>query len=84
MFSGSFRSNLDPFGQAGSDAAVWEALRQAGLDGMVRSMGVSGDIGKEGTVGVSTEQGGLLAQNRVICCKHARQGVLAAADTCGW
>lgn len=40
VFSGSFRSNLDPFGQAGSDAAVWGALRQAGLDGLVRSSGV--------------------------------------------
>jgi ABC-type transport system involved in cytochrome bd biosynthesis fused ATPase/permease subunit len=41
VFSGSFRSNLDPFGQAGSDADVWGALRQAGLDGMVRATGVS-------------------------------------------
>lgn len=41
MFSGSFRSNLDPFSQAESDATIWGALRQAGLDGMVRSMGVS-------------------------------------------
>ena len=40
VFSGSFRSNLDPFGQADSDAVIWEGLRQAGLDNMVRNMGV--------------------------------------------
>lgn len=41
VFSGTFRSNLDPFGQAGSDAAIWGALRQAGLDATVRANGVS-------------------------------------------
>jgi hypothetical protein len=58
VFSGSFRSNLDPFSQAASDADVWGALRQAGLDALVRSMGVSGRVlvcgrggGPGGTVG---------------------------------
>lgn len=41
VFSGSIRSNLDPFGQAGGDAELWAALRRAGLDGAVRAMGVS-------------------------------------------
>ncbi len=40
IFSGSVRSNLDPFSQAGSDAEVWEALRRAGVDGFVRDMEV--------------------------------------------
>jgi ABC-type multidrug transport system fused ATPase/permease subunit len=41
IFSGSVRSNLDPFGQAPSDVVIWEALRQAGIDELVRSLGVS-------------------------------------------
>lgn len=45
VFSGSIRSNLDPFSQAASDADVWGALRQAGLDTLVRSMGVRGRHG---------------------------------------
>ncbi len=30
IFSGTVRSNLDPFGHAGSDTAIWEALAQVG------------------------------------------------------
>jgi ABC-type multidrug transport system fused ATPase/permease subunit len=41
IFSGSIRSNLDPFGQAGSDGELWGALGRAGLDGLVRGLGVS-------------------------------------------
>lgn len=41
IFSGTVRSNLDPFGQAGSDAAIWEALRQAGIQDLVKALGVS-------------------------------------------
>ena len=48
VFSGSFRSNLDPFGSAGGDGAIWGALKQAGLDGMVSSMGVSHVATREG------------------------------------
>lgn len=40
IFSGSVRSNLDPFSEAKDDAAVWEALRQAGMDGFVRQLEV--------------------------------------------
>jgi hypothetical protein len=36
LFSGTIRSNLDPF-QAHDDAALWEALRKASLDANVRS-----------------------------------------------
>ena len=42
IFSGSVRSNLDPFDQAGSDGVIWEALRRAGVDELVRGLGVSG------------------------------------------
>ena len=40
IFSGTVRSNLDPFCQATSDTAIWEALTQAGVDGFVRDMKV--------------------------------------------
>ncbi|WIA42403.1 hypothetical protein OEZ86_008404 [Tetradesmus obliquus] len=43
IFSGSVRSNLDPFDQAGGDAAIWQALRQAGIDGLVKSLGAGLD-----------------------------------------
>lgn len=39
IFSGSIRSNLDPFGQVQGDEQIWGALRQAGLDGFVRELG---------------------------------------------
>jgi len=41
IFSGTVRSNVDPFNQAGSDGAIWEALRRAGVDEAVRALGVS-------------------------------------------
>lgn len=31
MFSGTVRSNLDPFDEFGSDHDLWEALRECGL-----------------------------------------------------
>jgi ABC-type multidrug transport system fused ATPase/permease subunit len=40
IFSGTVRSNLDPFGEAPGDAAIWEALRRAGVDDAVRALGV--------------------------------------------
>lgn len=38
VFSGTIRSNLDPFGDAGGDEAIWGALKQAGLRDMVRAL----------------------------------------------
>lgn len=40
IFSGSVRSNLDPFGEAANDKAIWNSLKQAGLEAVVRSMPV--------------------------------------------
>lgn len=31
VFSGTVRSNLDPFGEYGADAILWEAIRDVGL-----------------------------------------------------
>ena len=40
IFSGNVRDNLDPFGDASSDADMWAALKQAGLKKTVRSLPV--------------------------------------------
>ena len=40
IFSGTVRDNLDPFGDAGGDGKIWEALKQSGMDGFVHSMEV--------------------------------------------
>ena len=40
IFSGTVRSNLDPFGRAGSDLDIWEALRRASLKDYVSGMEV--------------------------------------------
>lgn len=45
IFSGTIRSNLDPFGEAKGDLSIWEALRQAGVDGFVKELEVSADGG---------------------------------------
>ncbi len=37
IFSGTVRSNLDPFGQAKGDSDMWEALRRAGMDETIRA-----------------------------------------------
>ncbi len=40
IFAGSVRGNLDPNGDASSDADMWAALKQAGLKQMVQSLPV--------------------------------------------
>ena len=41
IFSGNVRENLDPFGDASSDADMWAALKQAGLKKTIRNLPVS-------------------------------------------
>ncbi len=35
VFSGTVRSNLDPFGEYGADAQLWEAIKDVGLEDQV-------------------------------------------------
>ena len=40
IFSGSVRSNLDPFDTAGGDQAIWRALERANMAGAIRALPV--------------------------------------------
>lgn len=53
IFSGSVRTNLDPWGDAGGDDVIWAALRAARLDGLVRGLGVRGRSQDVGAVGAA-------------------------------
>ncbi len=35
VFSGTVRTNLDPFGEFGHDGQLWEALKDCGLEDQV-------------------------------------------------
>ncbi|KAI8468106.1 MAG: hypothetical protein J3K34DRAFT_479395 [Monoraphidium minutum] len=66
VFSGTVRSNLDPFNEYGADSVLWQALRDCGLDGQVRSAGGL-DARLDGTGGNAWS----LGQQQLMCLARA-------------
>lgn len=66
VFSGTIRSNIDPFGDAEGDEALWSALEQSGLSSMVRDL--------EGGLDASISEGGSnlsSGQRQLLCMARA-------------
>jgi ABC-type multidrug transport system fused ATPase/permease subunit len=66
VFSGTVRSNLDPFGEFGHDAILWEALRDCGLEEQVKACGGL-DAQLDGTGGNAWSIG----QQQLMCLARA-------------
>lgn len=64
MFSGTVRTNLDPFSEYGDDATLWEAIKEVGLYGQVSGIGGL-DAKVDGTGGWS------LGQMQLMCLARA-------------
>ena len=74
MFSGTVRSNLDPFGEYGNDARLWEVLKDVGLEEQAKACGGL-DAKLDGTGG----QAWSLGQQQLMCLARAALKKVRAA-----
>ncbi|GAB4815837.1 hypothetical protein N2152v2_002883 [Parachlorella kessleri] len=66
VFSGTVRSNLDPFGEFGHDGQLWEALKDCGLETQVKSIG-----GLDAKIDATGGQAWSLGQQQLMCLARA-------------
>ncbi|KAG2424609.1 hypothetical protein HXX76_014334 [Chlamydomonas incerta] len=66
MFSGTVRSNLDPFGEFTDDGILWEVLRKVGLEAQAQHAG-----GLDGHVDGSGGKAWSLGQMQLVCLARA-------------
>ncbi|KAG2500538.1 hypothetical protein HYH03_001315 [Edaphochlamys debaryana] len=66
MFTGTVRSNLDPFGEFNDDNVLWEVLRKVGLEGQVQHAG-----GLDGHVDGTGGKAWSLGQTQLMCLARA-------------
>eukprot|EP00883_Tetradesmus_obliquus_P000567 jgi/Sobl393_1/10597/SZX72300.1 len=65
VFSGTVRTNLDPFGEF-SDAQMWEVLKKAGLEGQAKTAG-----GLDGKLDGTGAKAWSLGQQQLVCLARA-------------
>ncbi|KAG2500519.1 hypothetical protein HYH03_001296 [Edaphochlamys debaryana] len=66
MFTGTVRSNLDPFGEFEDDNVLWEVIRKVGLEGQVQHAG-----GLDGHVDGTGGKAWSLGQTQLMCLARA-------------
>jgi ATP-binding cassette subfamily C (CFTR/MRP) protein 1 len=66
VFSGTVRSNLDPFNEYGGDAALWEAIRDCELEAQVKRCG-----GLDGRIDGTGGNAWSLGQQQLMCLARA-------------
>ncbi len=81
LFSGSMRSNMDPWGRH-TDAQLWQVLRQVQLSGSVRKLGGLDARMAEAGDNLSVGQRQLLCLARCLILCYSLPSVIHLAPAC--